>query len=160
MTVHEATFIVLVIVNPSVVIGTLMVALKVGRGPVGEGVRLDARIVAPAMELMAPSDAIAAAAYFMAVPMGEAATNSSVATAARAAGERCRSVIRVTADRFNQAQRRRRDAMSFMVMSFGSVYVVQLLKCSWTRVGGIVLSCSRSRFPPRPCLPRRPRVKS
>ena len=67
------------------------------------GVTLDARIVAPAIELMAPRLAMVAAANLTRAATGVAATASSATAARRAAGERCKSVIRVSVDRFIQA---------------------------------------------------------
>ena len=102
VTVHEPTFIVLVIVKPNGVIGTPTVASKVGSVPVGFEVSVVARTVAPAIESMAPSAATTAAADFRSVPIGDAATNSSATAAMRSTGVRCSSATSVADDRFIQ----------------------------------------------------------
>lgn len=105
VTVHDPTFIVLVIVKPIVVIVTPTVALKAGNGPVGFGVSELARIVAPAIESMAPREAATAAADLRSVPMGDAATNSSATAATRRTGVRCRSATSVAVDMLIQPKR-------------------------------------------------------
>ena len=84
--VQDPTFIVLVIPNASGVIVTPTVASKSGRSPVGFVVMLEDRIVAPAMELTAPSAAAAAAADLRRVPTGDVATNSSASAASLRTG--------------------------------------------------------------------------
>jgi hypothetical protein len=71
-----------------------------GSVPVGFGVSVVARIVAPAIESMAPSDAATAAADFRRLPIGEDAKYSSATAATRRTGVRCSRVTSVAVDRF------------------------------------------------------------
>ena len=154
VNVQEATFIVLVILKTSGVILVPTVALKSGRAPVGFAVRLDARIVAPAIESTAPRAAREAAADLRIVPKGDAVMISSAVTTRRATGVRCRSATRVAVDIFIQAQRRWRWLISFMVRYLGSNILGSIAESDRAP------SCSRSRCRPRPCLRWRPRARS
>ena len=88
VTFHEPMLSVFVIVKPIGVIASPTVASNAGSAPLGLGVSVVARVVAPAMESTAPRAAAAAAADFMRLPTGEAATNSSATATIRSTGER------------------------------------------------------------------------
>jgi hypothetical protein len=118
VTVHEPTFIVFVIVNPSGVIGTPTVVSKTGNVPFGLGVNVEASVVAPAIESTAPSDAAATAADLSRAPTGELSTKSSAVETTRSTGERWRRATSVAVDRLNQAQWRRMNAASFIFCVF------------------------------------------
>ena len=75
---------------------------------------LGVKVVAPARESRAPSEAAAATADLRRAPMGEALTTSSRKAATPATGERCRRVISIATGRWTRRKRLSWVRMGFM----------------------------------------------